>query len=434
LPGKRGETAIADSSINALESQTKKTGFAQEGACRALQSPADIPEMKLIVNQNIRIWLTMFCLDLELDAFQLSIAIDPPCRCGTRISPMMTDKVQAIRQAPLSDNAMPATGLRNDWTRKEIQALFDLPFMDLLHKAQTIHRTHFDPNKVQMSTLLSIKTGACPEDCKYCPQSGHYNTGLQKEKLMEVEKVVAQARIARDRGASRFCMGAAWKHPSEKDFPYVLDMVRQVRELGMETCMTLGALSSEQTAALAEAGLDYYNHNLDTSPEYYGEIITTRSYQERLETLGRVRDAGMKVCSGGIVGMGEKAEDRVGLLQQLANMPVHPDSVPINNLVKVKGTPLQDVEEIDPFDFIRTIAVARILMPQSYVRLSAGRQQMNDQTQALCFMAGANSIFYGDKLLTTPLPEEHRDIALFDRLGLQPERPITGDHRFYSAV
>tara|TARA_R100001230_G_C5678055_1_gene184113 strand:+ start:378 stop:1421 length:1044 start_codon:yes stop_codon:yes gene_type:complete len=347
---------------------------------------------------------------------------------------MMTDKVQAIRQAPLSDNAMPATGLRNDWTRKEIQALFDLPFMDLLHKAQTIHRTHFDPNKVQMSTLLSIKTGACPEDCKYCPQSGHYNTGLQKEKLMEVEKVVAQARIARDRGASRFCMGAAWKHPSEKDFPYVLDMVRQVRELGMETCMTLGALSSEQTAALAEAGLDYYNHNLDTSPEYYGEIITTRSYQERLETLARVRDAGMKVCSGGIVGMGEKAEDRVGLLQQLANLPVHPDSVPINNLVKVKGTPLQDVEEIDPFDFIRTIAVARILMPQSYVRLSAGRQQMNDQTQALCFMAGANSIFYGDKLLTTPLPEEHRDIALFDRLGLQPERPITGDHRFYSAV
>ncbi|HBX37690.1 MAG TPA: biotin synthase BioB, partial [Pseudohongiella sp.] len=273
-----------------------------------------------------------------------------------------------------------------------------------------------------------------PEDCKYCPQSGHYNTGLQKEKLMEVEKVVAQARIARDRGASRFCMGAAWKHPSEKDFPYVLDMVRQVRELGMETCMTLGALSSEQTAALAEAGLDYYNHNLDTSPEYYGEIITTRSYQERLETLARVRDAGMKVCSGGIVGMGEKAEDRVGLLQQLANLPVHPDSVPINNLVKVKGTPLQDTEEIDPFDFIRTIAVARILMPQSYVRLSAGRQQMNDQTQALCFMAGANSIFYGDKLLTTPLPEEHRDIALFDRLGLQPERPITGDHRFYSAV
>src|SRR5690606_3087431 len=255
---------------------------------------------------------------------------------------------------------MTATATRHDWTLQEARELFNLPFNDLLFRAQSIHREHFDPNEVQVSTLLSIKTGACPEDCKYCPQSGHYNTGLQKEKLMEVERVVEQARAARDSGASRFCMGAAWKHPSDKDFPYVLDMVRQVRALGMETCMTLGSLTPVQAEELAEAGLDYYNHNLDTSPEYYGEIITTRSYQERLDTLGHVRDAGMKVCSGGIVGMGESAADRVGLLQQLANMPAHPDSVPINNLVKVKGTPLDDVEDIDSFEFVRTVAVARI--------------------------------------------------------------------------
>lgn len=313
-------------------------------------------------------------------------------------------------------------GIRHDWTRQQVQALFEQPFMDLLYQAQSVHRAHFDPNQVQMSTLLSIKTGACPEDCKYCPQSGHYNTGLEKEKLLAVAKVIEQATIARDNGAARFCMGAAWKHPSDKDFPYVLDMVREVRALGLETCMTLGALSDEQAGALADAGLDYYNHNLDTSPEYYGEIITTRSYQERLDTLGRVRDAGMKVCSGGIIGMGESASDRYGLLQQLANMPAHPDSVPINNLVKVKGTPLDNVDDLDRFDFVRTIAVARIMMPASYVRLSAGREAMNEQVQALCFFAGANSIFYGEKLLTTPLPEESADLALFARLGLRPER------------
>jgi biotin synthase len=319
-----------------------------------------------------------------------------------------------------------AAGIRHDWTRQEVQALFEQPFMDLLFQAQSVHRANFDPNQVQMSTLLSIKTGACPEDCKYCPQSGHYNTGLVKEKLLAVAKVVEQARVARDNGAARFCMGAAWKHPSDRDFPFVLDMVREVRALGLETCMTLGALTDGQAQALAEAGLDYYNHNLDTSPEYYGEIITTRTYQERLDTLGHVRDAGMKVCSGGIVGMGENAADRYGLLQQLANMPAHPDSVPINNLVKVAGTPLDNVDDLDPFDFVRTIAVARIMMPASYVRLSAGRQAMNDQVQALCFFAGANSIFYGEKLLTTPLPQESADLALLARLGLRPE---TRHHR-----
>jgi biotin synthase len=311
---------------------------------------------------------------------------------------------------------------RHDWRRDEILALFDLPFMDLMFRAQTVHRQHFDANRMQMSTLLSIKTGACPEDCKYCPQSGHYNTGLAKEKLLAVEKVVAEAQAARDHGATRFCMGAAWKHPSERDFPVVLEMVRQVRALGMETCMTLGALSGEQSQALAEAGLDYYNHNLDTSPEYYGEIITTRSYQERLQTLDHVRQAGMKVCAGGIIGMGEGPRDRAGLLQQLANMAQHPESVPINMLVKVAGTPLADVDDLEPFEFVRTIAVARILMPASYVRLSAGRNQMNEQMQALCFMAGANSIFYGEKLLTTPLPEESSDLQLLQRLGIEPER------------
>ncbi len=314
-----------------------------------------------------------------------------------------------------------ATAIRHDWTRKEVEALFGLPFMDLVFRAQSVHRQNFDPNRVQMSTLLSIKTGACPEDCKYCPQSGHYNTGLQKEKLLEIEKVVREATAARDSGATRFCMGAAWKHPSEKDFPAVLEMVRQVRSLGMETCMTLGALTPEQSGALAEAGLDYYNHNLDTSPEYYGEIITTRSFQERLDTLGHVRKAGMKVCAGGIVGMGEGESDRAGLLQQLANMPEHPESVPINMLVRVSGTPLENVEDLEPFEFVRTIAVARIMMPASHVRLSAGRNQMNEQMQALCFLAGANSIFYGEKLLTTPLPEESEDMKLFAKLGLKAE-------------
>lgn len=318
-------------------------------------------------------------------------------------------------------SATTATALRHDWTLAEVRALFELPFNDLLFQAQTVHRQHFDPNRVQVSTLLSIKTGACPEDCKYCPQSGHYNTGLDKEKLMEVEKVLKAAAEAKAIGSTRFCMGAAWKHPTAKDMPYVLQMVQGVKALGLETCMTLGTLSREQTQALAEAGLDYYNHNLDTSPEFYGNIITTRTYSERLQTLAYVREAGMKICSGGILGMGESLDDRAGLLIQLANLPEHPESVPINMLVKVEGTPLESAEEVDPFDFIRTLAVARILMPKSHVRLSAGRQQMNDQMQALAFFAGANSIFYGEKLLTTGNPEAERDMRLFQRLGIKPE-------------
>lgn len=314
----------------------------------------------------------------------------------------------------------PNTSVRHDWTIKEIQALFDLPFNDLMFQAQTVHRQFHDPNAVQVSTLLSIKTGACPEDCKYCSQSGHYNTGLEKEKLMEIARVVEQAKDARASGASRFCMGAAWRSPREKDMPYVLDMVQQVKSLGMETCMTLGMLDQSQAQRLADAGLDYYNHNLDTSPEHYNSIITTRTYQDRLDTLSNVREAGMKVCCGGILGMGETARDRAGLLMQLANLPDHPESVPINMLVKIEGTPLAEVEDLEPFDFVRNIAVARILMPKSFVRLSAGREQMNEQMQALCFMAGANSIFYGDRLLTTSNPEASSDQKLFNKLGIQP--------------
>ncbi len=309
--------------------------------------------------------------------------------------------------------------LRHNWSRGEIETLFNLPFNDLLFRAQTIHRQHFDANAVQVSTLLSIKTGACPEDCKYCSQSGHYNTGLEKEKLLEIEKVVAEAKAAQAGGSSRFCMGAAWRSPRDKDMPYVLEMVKQVKALGLETCMTLGMLSAEQSQALAEAGLDYYNHNLDTSPEYYNQIITTRHYQDRLDTLDHVRTAGMKVCAGGIVGMGETRNDRIGFLQALANLPAHPDSVPINMLVKIPGTPLADVADLDHFEFVRTVAVARILMPQSYVRLSAGREAMDDSTQALCFFAGANSIFYGSKLLTTSNPEMSDDQQLFNRLGIR---------------
>ena len=313
------------------------------------------------------------------------------------------------------------SNIRHDWSTEEIQSLYDLPFNELLFRAQSVHRQHFDPNEVQVSTLLSIKTGACPEDCQYCSQSGHYNTELEKEKLMEVEKVLHEASKAKTNGASRFCMGAAWKHPSKNDFPHVLAMVKGVRELGLETCMTLGALSEEQTQALAEAGLDYYNHNIDTSREYYAKIISTRSFDDRLNTLAHVRDAGIKVCSGGIVGMGEKPQDRIAFLRELANLPEHPDSVPINNLVKIKGTPLADSEDIEPFDFIRMIAVARILMPHAHVRLSAGREAMNEQMQALCFFAGANSIFYGEKLLTTSNPLENEDMALFAKLGIRPE-------------
>lgn len=315
------------------------------------------------------------------------------------------------------------SAVRHDWHREDIAALFALPFNDLLFKAAGVHRNHFDPNAVQVSTLLSIKTGACPEDCKYCSQSGHYNTELQKEKLLEVKKVLAEARAAKEKGASRFCMGAAWRSPRDKDMPYVLEMVREVKAMGLETCMTLGMLSNEQAEQLSTAGLDYYNHNLDTSPEYYGQIISTRSYGDRLQTLAHVRDAGMKVCAGGIVGMGEDRKDRIGLLQQLANLPAHPESVPINMLVKIAGTPLADVADLDMFEFVRTIAVARIVMPESFVRLSAGRQEMNDEMQALCFFAGANSIFYGDRLLTTDNPETDHDQKLFSRLGIYPLDP-----------
>lgn len=314
--------------------------------------------------------------------------------------------------------------LCHDWTLNDIEALFALPFNDLLFKAQTVHRQYHDPNAVQVSTLLSIKTGACPEDCKYCSQSGHYNTGLEKEKLLEIAKVMEEARAAKASGASRFCMGAAWRSPREKDMPYVIEMVRQVKSLGVETCMTLGMISRDQAFALAEAGLDYYNHNLDTSPEHYNSIITTRTYQDRLDTLANVRDAGMKVCCGGILGLGESRRDRAGLLMQLANLPAHPDSVPINMLVKIAGTPLEGVEDLEPFEFIRTIAVARILMPQSFVRLSAGREKMNEQMQALCYFAGANSIFYGEKLLTTPNAEASKDMQLFNTLGIKPLQPV----------
>ncbi|WP_026374518.1 biotin synthase BioB [Aestuariibacter salexigens] len=312
--------------------------------------------------------------------------------------------------------------LRHDWSVEEVQSLFSLPFNDLLFNAQSIHRKYFDPNQVQVSTLLSIKTGACPEDCKYCPQSARYDTGLEKERLLEIEKVIERAREAKATGSTRFCMGAAWRNPKDRDMPYVIDMVKEVKKLGLETCMTLGMLTREQAVALKQAGLDYYNHNLDTSPEFYGDIISTRTYQDRLDTLSHVRDAGMNVCSGGIVGMGESAGDRAGLLVQLANLPKHPESVPINMLVKVKGTPLDSVDDLEPFEFIRTIAVARIMMPQSYVRLSAGREAMNEQMQALCFMAGANSIFYGCKLLTTSNPETNEDVQLFRKLGINAER------------
>ncbi|VUD51623.1 Biotin synthase [Thalassocella blandensis] len=317
--------------------------------------------------------------------------------------------------------------LRHDWTRSEVQALFALPFNDLMFQAQTAHRQYFNPNQVQVSTLCSIKTGACPEDCAYCPQSARYDTGLEREKLMAVEKVIEEAKLAKASGATRFCMGAAWRSPKAKDMQYVVNMVKGVKSLGLETCMTLGMLNENQAQELAGAGLDYYNHNLDTSPEFYGDIITTRTYQDRLNTLANVRQAGMKVCCGGIVGMGEEEDDRVGLLLQLANMPEHPESVPINMLVKVEGTPLADEADLDPFDFIRTIAVARIVMPASHVRLSAGRETMNEQTQAMAFLAGANSIFYGEKLLTTPNPEANKDMQLFKRLGIEPE-PYETEH------
>jgi biotin synthase len=312
--------------------------------------------------------------------------------------------------------------VRHDWTREEVGALFALPFPELMFRAQAVHRRHFDPTEVQISTLLSIKTGGCPEDCAYCPQSVHYDTGVKPEKLMSVAAVVAEARAAKAAGASRFCMGAAWREPKDRDLDKVCAMVAGVKAIGLETCATLGMLTGSQAQRLKTAGLDYYNHNLDTSPEYYGAIITTRTYRDRLDTLAHVRDAGIHVCCGGIVGMGERAEDRVGMITTLATLPMHPESVPINMLVRVEGTPLATGEPIDPIDFVRTIAVARITMPKSVVRLSAGREDMREETQALCFLAGANSIFYGPKLLTTPNPERDRDLRLMDKLGLVPMR------------
>lgn len=309
--------------------------------------------------------------------------------------------------------------LRHDWQLEEVQTLFNQPFNDLLFQAHTIHRAHFDPNEVQVSSLLSIKTGSCSEDCGYCPQSARYDSDLTPEALMPVDEVLKSARQAKDQGASRFCMGAAWRSPKDKDIERVVQMVQGVKAMGMETCVTLGMLTDEQTKTLKDGGLDYYNHNLDTSEDYYSEVITTRTYQDRLDTLERVRDAGINVCCGGIVGMGENDADRANLLIELANLPKHPESVPINMLVQVEGTPLMGSEQLDPFMFIRMIAVARILMPESRVRLSAGRADMSDEMQALCFFAGANSIFYGDKLLTTDNPMTNHDLALFDRLGVR---------------
>ena len=310
--------------------------------------------------------------------------------------------------------------VRHDWTRAEIGALFDLPFPELIFRAQSIHRQYFDPAEVQISTLLSIKTGGCPEDCAYCPQSARYDTGIHAEKLMALDAVVAEARAAKSAGASRFCMGAAWRSPKDSDLARVCAMVEAVKGLGLETCATLGMLSAAQAQELKRSGLDYYNHNLDTSPEFYGEIITTRVYRDRLETLAHVRDAGIHVCCGGIVGMGETRADRIGMIVALATLPAHPESVPINMLVRVAGTPLADQLPLDSFEFVRSVAVARITMPRSVVRLSAGREDMSEETQALCFLAGANSIFYGPKLLTTPNPERDRDRVLMDKLGLSP--------------
>src|SRR5512138_377921 len=311
--------------------------------------------------------------------------------------------------------------VRTDWTLDEVRALFALPFPDLMFHAQRVHREHFDPNEVQISTLLSIKTGACPEDCAYCSQSIRFNTGLQAEPLMQADEVLEKARIAKANGATRFCMGAAYRSPKPKQLAQIAEMIKGVRALGMETCATLGMLTPEQARELKEAGLDYYNHNLDTSESHYGKVITTRTYQDRLDTLQAVRDAGINVCCGGILGLGEDEQDRAKLLHTLATLPQHPESVPINQLVQVPGTPLYGAEKPKPLDFVRVIAVARVLMPASYVRLSAGRSEMSDETQALCFLAGANSIFYGEKLLTTPNPGEQHDRGLFNQLGVRPE-------------
>ena len=318
--------------------------------------------------------------------------------------------------SPLAVSSPP----RHDWTREEVRGLFALPFPELIFRAAEIHRENFDPAEVQISTLLSIKTGGCPEDCAYCPQSAKFDTGVSAEKLMDLDAVLTEARAAKAGGASRFCMGAAWRSPKDRDLDKVCAMVEGVKALGMETCVTLGMLTGDQARRLKDCGLDYYNHNLDTSPEYYGDIITTRTYQDRLDTLEHVRAAGIHVCCGGIVGMGETAEDRVGMIATLASLPQHPESVPINMLMQVEGTPLGVSRKLDPLDFVRTVAVARITMPASVVRLSAGREDMSEETQALCFLAGANSIFYGPKLLTTPNPARDQDLALLDKLGMRP--------------
>ena len=312
--------------------------------------------------------------------------------------------------------------VRHDWSKAETLELLQQPFNDLIFNAQQTHRLNFDPNKVQLSTLMNIKTGGCPEDCAYCPQSAHYKTGVGAEKIASVEEVVSQAKAAKNKGATRFCMGAAWRQPKKSDLEKVVPMVKAVKEMQLETCLTLGMLTLEQARTLKASGLDYYNHNIDTSPEYYSKIISTRDYKERLTTLEHVRNAGINVCCGGIIGMGEAQKDRAGLLLTLANMPNHPESVPINMLVKVEGTPLDDVETADPIEFIRTIAAARIMMPKSYIRLSAGRNSMSDETQALCYLAGANSIFYGEKLLTTDNPQLIEDRLLLKRLGIQPNK------------
>lgn len=319
-------------------------------------------------------------------------------------------------------NKVNEMSIRNNWAIEEIEALFDLPFNDLIFQSHTTHREHFDPNNVQISTLLSIKTGACPEDCSYCSQSARNDSGLERERLLPLEEVIVAASEAKANGSTRFCMGAAWRNPTDKSLERVVDMVTAVKELGMETCVTLGMLEKSQATRLKQAGLDYYNHNLDTSPEFYGSVITTRTYQDRLDTLEHVRSAGINVCSGGILGLGETRRDRARLLQELVNLPEHPQSVPINDLVQIQGTPLDGIDKLDSFEFIRTIAVARILMPKSYVRLSAGRTEMNDEMQALCFFAGANSMFYGDRLLTTDNPDESHDQQLFSRLNIESEK------------
>ncbi|MDH3978083.1 MAG: biotin synthase BioB [Gammaproteobacteria bacterium] len=322
---------------------------------------------------------------------------------------------------------LPVDSVRNDWTREEVAALFQLPFNDLLFQAQSVHRRYFNPNEVQISTLLSIKTGGCPEDCSYCSQSVRFDTGLEREELMAVEQVVAAAKTAKANGATRFCMGAAYRSPKPKQLAVITEMVAAVHDLGMETCATLGMLKPEQAEQLKSAGLDYYNHNLDTSEKYYPEVITTRTYQDRLDTLKAVRDAGLNVCCGGIVGMGENESDWIDMLHTIATLPEHPGSVPINQLVQVAGTPLDNEPlNVDPLDFIRIIAVARILMPASHVRLSAGRTDMSDEMQTLAFFAGANSIFYGEKLLTTENPDSNKDLALLNRLGMQPEQASCG--------